>query len=257
VTTVNTAFAALATAILLFAASTVPAAAEEAAGPAIVETYTCNYLPGKDRGDLMGARDYYVRQAEKAGIELPNSFLWTLYKGAVPMDLVWLTAHPSMAAYAAQTEREAAAPELADIGARFDAVGKCSAGLGTIRQVFAGGQEPVTEPPSLVVANACNLRHGVTETDLNDLFDHAARVLATTGAHDAFALYALSPITNGPNTADVYIFGVNDSLSAWSERVAAMGAAEGAPMLRRHFEATLECNTALFFGEPVIGGNGE
>ena len=48
--------------------------------PGVMETYACMFNPGKDMDDLMAARDYYVKQAEKAGIKLGDEFVWTPIK---------------------------------------------------------------------------------------------------------------------------------------------------------------------------------
>lgn len=45
------------------------AAAEPPAAP-VMEAYTCSYNAGKVMKDLLAARDYCVKQAEKAGIKL-------------------------------------------------------------------------------------------------------------------------------------------------------------------------------------------
>ena len=54
-----------------------------------MESWTCSYKEGKGLNDLLAARDFELKQAEKAGIDLGNQFLWSLYKGDRDFDFVW------------------------------------------------------------------------------------------------------------------------------------------------------------------------
>ena len=51
--------------LILFGFST---QAEEAQSPGVTEVFQCSYNDGKDWDDLMSARDYFLKQASKAGI---------------------------------------------------------------------------------------------------------------------------------------------------------------------------------------------
>ena len=76
------------------------------------EVFICNYLDGKDMGDMMSARDYYLKQAKKAGIDIPNSFVWTPYKtSSSTSDLLWFSNYENLAAFAATK----AHPEVLDL----------------------------------------------------------------------------------------------------------------------------------------------
>lgn len=111
--------------------------AAEAQPPGLVEVWTCSYNAGKDINDLMAARDYYVKQAAKAGLSLGPVYLWSLIKGDVDFDIIWLEPHESPMAYAAAMDAETAAEEMADVQARFDAVGTCRALTGQLHNAFA------------------------------------------------------------------------------------------------------------------------
>ena len=51
----------------------VAAQAAEAPASVVLESFACSYHAGKDLDDLLGARDYMVRQADRAGVELAHS----------------------------------------------------------------------------------------------------------------------------------------------------------------------------------------
>jgi len=39
------------------------------------EVFVCNYLDGKDMDDVLSARDFYLKQAKKAGLETPMAYV--------------------------------------------------------------------------------------------------------------------------------------------------------------------------------------
>jgi hypothetical protein len=43
----------------------------------IGEVFVCEWTDGPDMDGLLAARDYYVRQAEKAGVPTPPAYVWT------------------------------------------------------------------------------------------------------------------------------------------------------------------------------------
>ena len=100
--------------------------AEEAQPPGVLETWTCSYNTGKDIDDVLAARDYYVKQAAKAGVDIGPTYLWSLIKGDLPFDIVWLAPHQNLGAYAALSDAQAAAPELSDVTARFYSAATCT-----------------------------------------------------------------------------------------------------------------------------------
>jgi hypothetical protein len=228
-------------------------AAEAPASPPVMETYTCSYNAGKDMDDLMSARDYYVKQAAKAGIELPASYVWSLSKGDLPFDLVWLTPHANMVAFAEASDAEAASSDMSGIGARFDAVVNCTAGLGALTPVF--GTPPSPEgagQAALVSGSACSIKHGMGAAEVQDLRDHIAGVVGSLGDNAPNFMFTLSPVTSGPNSPDILLFTVNESLTSYAKFREDIRTSEGGAMLGRHFNTVLDCSLALWNSQRVI-----
>lgn len=226
--------------------------AAEAPPAPVMEAYTCNFNDGKDMEDLMAARDYYVKQADKAGIKLGASYLLSLFKGSLPFDLVWMTPHDSLAAFAAATEAEAGSDDMAGVPARFDLVVDCTPNLNALTPVFEREGSAPDGEPSLVSAFACNTNHGVGPVDVQDLRNHIADVVGGLGDKAPSLMFTLSPITQGPTSADVIMFTVNDSLSAWADFTTAVRSSPGGPVLGRHFASVVDCNLALWNAQQVI-----
>jgi hypothetical protein len=99
--------------VLAIAGFNALADAHEPPPPAVLESFLCNYVDGKDRGDLDSATEYYMRQAEKAEISTPSAYLWTKVKGAGPAQLIWHNVYENLAAFGAQMDAEAASSEIA------------------------------------------------------------------------------------------------------------------------------------------------
>ncbi len=231
------------------------AQAAEAPPSVLLETFACSYHDGTDMDDLLAARDYMVKQADKAGVSLAPSYLWSRYKGGPDLDTIWFSVHESLAAFAAESEAFGAAPELAGVGARFGTVASCESNISIARAIFQGSE--VEGPPqgsAFIFSNACMLRDGVDAGDLADLEGHISAVLGGIPAYNKTTFVSVDPFTSGPNSADLYLFGVNESQSAWAASIAAFQASAGGPALGRHFNAVLDCDTALWFSQQVVGG---
>ncbi len=240
-------------AIIVLALAGMPfAQAEEAQPPAIVEAWTCSYNDGKGYSDLMGARDYLVRQAGRAGLPVGPAYTWSLYKGDPGFDFVWLSPHANMGAFAAAADAGAGEEALAGVGERFDAVARCTAGFGAIRQVFEReGAEPDGDT-TLVSASGCRLRQGVGAADIADLSGHIADVMTGLGNNAPNAAYAISPVTGGPTSPDLVLFTVNNNMTAYANFVGSLFGSEEGASLGRHFNAVADCSLALWTGQQVI-----
>jgi len=229
------------------------ASAEEAQPPAVVETWTCSYNPGQDVDDLMAARDYYVRQAAKAGLSLGPAYMWSLVKGDVGFDLLWLAPHQNFAAFAAAVDAESAASEVADVQARFDQVATCTARIGTIQTVFQReGADNVGDGSTIISSSACSLKPGVEPADVEDLRGHISGVLGGIGDRAPNSVYTISPTTGGPNTPELVLFTVNDSMTSYANFTGSLFGTEEGQSLGRHFRAVADCSLALWTGQQVI-----
>jgi len=239
-------------ALPILATASIGVHAAEAPPAPVMEAFTCNYNAGKGMKDLMSARDYYVKQADKAGIELGASYLLTLFKGSLPFDLVWMTPHDSLAAFAATSDAQAASDDLADVTARFETVIDCTPNLSNLTPVFQREGNTPNDEPSFVSAYACNTNPGVGPVHVQDLRDHIADVVGGLGDDAPNLIFTLDPITQGPTSADVILFTVNDSVTDWANFTTAIRSSPGGPNLGRHFEAVADCNLALWSAQRVI-----
>ena len=203
------------------------------------ETFACNFYDGKDMDDLMSARDFYLKQAQKAGFKTPNAFVWTPFKGDFKHDFLWFNDHADLQAFASATDVAQTTPEMAVVQARFDSIADCSSGLTLRRRVYDGGEAPVTTPPAFIVASACKLNHGVRIADLGDLWGHVTSVLDTLGKHKAFHFYVGTPYRANSSSHDLFMHRVNDSASAWAARVEALDSSTAGQALGRHFNSLL------------------
>ena len=216
------------------------------------EVFICNYLDGKDMGDMMSARDYYLKQAKKSGIDVPNSFVWTPYKtSSSTSDLLWFSNYENLAAFAATADAQAASPEMTAVQARFDSVVKCNTAIGTRNLIFDGGELDVT-PPAIITSNACNLKPGVGAAELKDLWGHVRATMGGMDEHKNGVFYSYTPITTSSTTPDLFLYGVSDTVTDWANKRAAFAASQAGPSLGRHFQALMECNNSLWMGQQVV-----
>jgi hypothetical protein len=247
----------LATAILTFMAlaGLTAQAAEMPAPPGVLEAYQCSYNPGNDWKDLMAARDYYVKQAGKAGITPEPAFVWSQLKGDAPIDIVWFSAHANLAAFGTALDRDAATPEMAGVLDRFNAVVDCTAGLGVITPTFERVQ-PSGDGSVLISSFACNLHEGASSVDMQDLTAHSAEVFGSMGDNAPMATYTITPIT-GSNAADRYIFSTFENATAWTNFVNNLLPSPAGQSLIRHRDAVLDCDLSLWSGQMVVGSLGQ
>ncbi|MGI9325122.1 MAG: hypothetical protein ACR2PZ_07875 [Pseudomonadales bacterium] len=238
--------------ILLFVAAPFVIAADgPPPEPGVAEAFFCNYKPGKDRGDLMSAKDYYVKQAAKAGITPDTSFLWTLFKGSAPVDFLWMSVHENMKAFGASTDASMASSEMDSVGARFDSVAKCQSNIGALRTIREA-ELNVEKPPALISAASCNTHGPITQGDVMDMRNHINSVLGAIPSFKNVPMYSIVPLTTNPESPDVFLFSVHDSVAGWATRTGELQASAEGKSLRRHFDAMMECHPSLWFGEQLI-----
>lgn len=241
-------------ATLLFCFGSAYAFAEDAAPaqPYVAEAFSCSYKAGKDRADLLSARDYYVKQAARADVKLPPSVVWHQFKGNSPADFVWLTFHENLSAFGAQSAAEMGATEMANVAARFDSVADCTANMGTLRPVFQSPQAAKADP-KFVTSSACTTRGDMSPGDVADLRGHIGDVLGGLASYQTTFAFSIVPMTAGPDAPDVYLIGAHDDVAGWAKRSTELQQSEAGQSLARHFAKTMECNTSLWHSERVVG----
>ncbi|MDH3643177.1 MAG: hypothetical protein OES38_13840 [Gammaproteobacteria bacterium] len=224
--------------------------------PAALEAFSCTYNPGKDRGDLDSAISFHKKQAEKAGMAIPDSFLWTHVKGTAPVDMVWLTVHESLVAYGAFADASAASDDMLAIRPRYDTVVTCQDGLAVAIPVIAPDPESDGPDVAALATYACNFQHGSGPADLPDLASHIAGTNAGMGDAALDAAYQFTPLTGGPDGADVVLVGVAASTEKWATNQAMLNTTPAGQSLVRHFNAVVDCGMNLWASEQVFGGDG-
>ncbi len=226
--------------------------------PRALETWACTYNAGQDIDDLMSARDYYVKQAAKAGVELSPAYVWLPFKGAVPMDFLWMSPHDNLSAFAAFSDTFAATPDLSGVQGRFDNVASCRPGLNNIMPVHQreGADASDNDDTTHIASFACDLKHGRSSADLVDLRNHIGGVMGSMGDNSPNSMFMVQPITGGVDVRDVYMFSVYNNVSDWSSFRAAMLPSEAGQSLIRHFNVIVDCDQTLWSGMQVIGDDG-
>ena len=219
----------------------------------IRESFACNFNDGQNMDDLMSARDFYLEQAKKAGIDPPVAFVWTPLKVAdQAFDLLWFNNHADLAAFAMATDADVASPEMAAVLERFNSVVDCTSSISAHTMVYDGGEAPVTTPPAFIDAYACHFASGMGVADLDDMWKHHRIALNGLGIFTDMAVYTSVPITSGPHSADIYIYGVHDTASAWAARKAALASTDIGQSLGKHVNSVLDCDMALFHGQRIV-----
>mgnify|MGYP000067032695 CR=1 FL=1 len=232
------------TLILLVLSSTVQAD--------IREIYVCNFLKGKNIDDVMSARDYYLKQAKKAGIATPDAFVWTPYKSSLDYDVLWFNNYKDLMEFGTQADAFNSSSAMTSVIERFNSVMSCKSSLASRETIFAGGDSPVANPPAIISSNACMMKAGVQPDNMNDLKAHIKGVLGSIPGYKNSLLFMSTPMTPGSNSPDVFLYGVHDNVSAWAAKRAAFLKSDGGAMLGRHFQSTLDCTASLWVGQQVV-----
>ncbi|MEQ8860070.1 MAG: hypothetical protein RIC56_15605 [Pseudomonadales bacterium] len=207
--------------------------------------------------DLLSARDFYLEQYQKAGLTAPTAFVWSLLKGDAAVDMLWFDIHENLAAFGASMDAAAAATGLEKVQERFDSVVACEgSNVGTFVPVYERESGAGDGDTVFISSNACNLKHGLGNEHVADLQRHISGVLGEADGVTPQAVYMATPVTSGPNSADRYLFVVNDSASAWAEFVTGIGRSDAGPQLGRHFDMVFDCNTTMWSAQQVVGGEG-
>jgi hypothetical protein len=244
--------------LLAFTGLNVSADSHEAPpAPPVLETFFCNYNPGKDRDDLDAATNFYLKQAEKAGITPTNAFLWTHTNGAAPWDMLWLNVHDNLVAFGEADDAGAAAPEMEAVGARYDSVATCTNGLATVTAVLPPPEGSNATPDGgTLVTYACRFQPGRGPDALPDLGSHIAEVNKGLGDAGLNAVFQIIPMNGNPQMPDVVLVAGAGSTTAWANNIAALNTTPAGQSLLRHFNAVVDCDMNLWRSEEVVFGDG-
>jgi len=217
------------------------------------EVFVCSFKGNSDVSDVLKARDNYVKQAEKAGVTIPPSFLWSKIKGGSDADMLWFNFYDNAAQYGALTDATAASSSMLAAVDKFYEVIDCDSYLLNQDEVYNGGEELVGET-AYIDSHACNYRKGAGPGSLGDLKAHIKGYLDAAGTHKSFILFQQNSMTPTSNSPDVRFFGVHNNATDWGTRQDSLTSTDGGQMLLRHWNAVLDCNTGHWSGQQVIEG---
>jgi hypothetical protein len=222
-----------------------------AAAPSVLESYACSYKPGKDREDLDKLKEFYLKQAGKAGIAAPDAWLWTLNKGSAPVDFVWLNVHENLTAFGGTDDAIAASPEMAEAFERADTVMTCGAGLGMFRQTYGG---EVRESGSSVASFGCAFREGSGPSTIDGLHSQIGGLNELAGDLAVNSIFEVTPLTQGPDGADIVMVVITDGTSGWARHMDFINSIPEGLAAQNHFNAALDCDMNLWRLEQIVGG---
>ena len=235
-------------------------AADAPPPPLMAETWGCSYKPGKDIDDLLKARDNLLKQAEKAGIDLPPSYMWSLIKGNVSYDTVWLNVHQNLGAFGANNDAWAASGLGEEVLERFYDVSDCSTGMAGFYPIFQKeGFTPPEQGSTRVVATlGCTFNHGVDIDHMPDLANHMSETMASMGDAAPMVAVGLRPFTaRPPGSPDVILVSAFNSMSGWTNYVDQLFSTPAGETLRNHMDLILDCDVALWGSQTMVAPAGE
>ena len=219
------------------------------------EVFACNYLAGKDMSDIRSARDFYLKQAKKSGIEVPEAFVWNLYKGTSNAEVLWFNNYENLISFGKSADENNASPEMAAVNARFNSVVDCQSVLAQRETIFRGGEplwsgEP--KPSVMINSNACTINESFNRGDLKDLWEHVNGVLGGMDEYKNFLLFASTPIMTRQGGPQLYLYGISNSVMEWASDSSALRSSEAGQGLMRHFQKVLSCNNSIWMGERMV-----
>lgn len=216
---------------------------------AFLEAYQCSFNAGQGPDELMKARDYYVRQADKAGIEPPTAFLWMQAHGDRPTDFVWFNLHASLPALGASRDASGNAAEMSDVLPRFYEVADCSVVLATLQPQFSGS--PANNDDTFVGSIGCNFKDGVGNQDQDDLLNHSKMVISNM-ENKPLSTWAISPFS-GTQNADLYTISVFKNAEDWGKFVNEFVLSDGGQSYFRHRDQKADCSLSTWDSSIVVG----
>ena len=217
------------------------------------EVFACSYKGNSNVDDVLKARDNYVKQAEKAGITLPPSFLWSYVKGGSDLDVLWFNYYENAAEYGALTDATQASSSMVAAVNKFYDVLDCSSYLLKQDEIYTGS-EALEGSSTYIDSYACNYRDGAGPDSLGDLKAHTKDYLDAAGTHKSFRLFQQNSMTPTPNSPDVRFFGVHNNAADWGARDDSLTTSEGGQALNRHWNAILDCSASHWSGQQVVEG---
>jgi hypothetical protein len=228
---------------------------ESPMGPGVLEGYFCNYNSGKDRDDLDANTRFYLQQADKAGIDVPDAYLWTLSKGAAPADFVWMNVYESMGTWAAADDASAASSEMAAVVERSNSIITCQPALAQAVVVYQDESASIELENGVLGAFACDLRQGMGPAALTSLNSQVAQLNMSMGEERLNGVVQIVPFTVGPTTPDVVYVAVATDMADFAAHMDALATTPAGQSASAHFNSVLDCNVNIWRSERIIGGD--
>lgn len=223
--------------------------------PLVAEVWTCSYNDGKDVDDLFKARDFLVSQADKTGLKLPPSFLWSVMKGDAPIDYVWFNVHPNIETFGDSYDALLASGISAAVSKRFSSVADCVAGLATAQMIFAQGNPAASVPdgPAFLAAHSCRYNDGASRKSLADLIGHMNAFMTSLGDSAPAFSTVMEPYTrSAANTPEVTLYSGYAKAAGWSKYVKALTNTKSGQDLQNHTNEILDCDLTIWSSQRMI-----
>ncbi len=217
------------------------------------EVYACNYFEGKDRSDLMAARDYMIEHSEMGDLALVPTFLWEPLKTDNELDFLWFNEFESIEQFGQEFDEYLASPHGQMIQARFDEIVDCGTGLVTHTQIHDGGNLTVN-PPAFVSSAACRLRGNHSLEEVTAAVGRFTDLIDDIGSHSESTVFMQIPLVSSTGM-DVYFFAVFDDASAWAAADAAVAGSSRGAVIGAEFQSLMRCNTSLWTADIIVQGN--
>jgi hypothetical protein len=231
-------------------------AADAPPQPMIAETWACSYRDGKSVDDVLKVRDFMVSQADKAGLILPPSFLWTLTEGDAHIDYVWFNVHLDSGVFDTSADTWEASGIGPAVLNRLSSVADCVAATSTAQMIFPLGNpgRSVPDGPVFIAAESCSYIDAASQKNLKDLLTHMHDVMKGMGDNAPAFSTALVPFTSGE--PDVILYSGYENAAGWSSYVRELRNSEAGERLRNHKGRVLDCGgPTLWSSQQLVGVN--
>jgi hypothetical protein len=224
---------------------------EMAETPAVVESFSCNFIDGKGSKDLDSAVSYWQSQMGKIdSADLKNYFaaIITPVRSSTDADFLWLGATPNLNSFARGTAAYAASDAGQAADARFAKMSRCKSNLFFSEQVYTGSSPGEGNTDFVLEGYGCTLRKGKTMANVVAAEAYFTAMFAAMKSEAN--VYRWTPyIANTP--ADlVYLVAHNDLISFGSHNTSVVMSEAGEAANNALFQV-MDCEGGLYAGDVI------
>jgi len=212
----------------------------------IVESFSCNYLAGKDQRDLDKAVKFWQQSVDKINSPTLNSYFATVLqpiRSTTDFDFFWLGANPNLNSWAKSSSDYVNSKEGQAADARFAKMSKCTSNMYFSEPLHVGLTPSGDADGAVMIAAGCTLKKGKTMRDV--MAAEAPRIKQSKAANTASSIYRLTPyIANTP--IDVVYLIVYQDLESLGKIGTMQLTSKDWMATGGKFAETMECNSGLY-----------